>query len=88
MTARIRHGTKHRHTHGADPGTPHERLNAQHAMPNRAEGAPMGTLQGSAPAPSPVPSAPPSPGAGPMPSGGGMAMGPPGEGSDDEGDQT
>jgi len=87
MTARIRHGTKHRHTHGADPGTPHERLNAQHAMPNRPEGAMMpGT---GAPPPSPVPSAPPSPGAGPMPSGGGMAMGPPGASPDvEEGEQT
>lgn len=91
MTAKIRHGKSHRHTHGADAGSPHERLHAHHAMPNRPEGAPMGNLMGGSPMASPVPTAPPSPGAGPMPSGGGMpggmAMGPPGS-SGDDGEQS
>jgi len=47
MTAKTRHGQKaHRETHGADPGTPHTRLNRMHAMPNRAEGAPMSSAGG------------------------------------------
>jgi len=58
MTAKTKHGHKaHRRTHGADEGTPHERLNRMHAMPNRAEGAPMSSA-GSAPmgvAPPPQP---------------------------------
>jgi hypothetical protein len=87
MTAKLKHGTKHRHTSGADPGTPHERLTSRHAMPGRPEGAMM-QMSGMAPPPSPVPTAPPSPGAGSaMPPSGGMPMGPPGS-SPDEGDET
>ena len=86
MTAKIRHGKKHRHTHGADPGSPHERLNAMHAMPGRPEGAPMGAM--GAPPPSPVPSAPPSMGGGmPSPPDGAMPTAPPGAGPQ-EGDQS
>ena len=58
MTARTKHGMKaHRHTHGADAGSPHERLQRQHAQPNRPEGAPMSAASGpsAAPPPSPVP---------------------------------
>lgn len=52
MTARLRHGAKsHRHTHGADPGSPHERLHRMHAQPNRAEGQPMSAAQAPAPPP-------------------------------------
>lgn len=88
MSAKMRHGTKHRPTRGADRGTAHERLNSHHAMPGRPEGAMM-EQPGVEPMPSPVPTAPPSPGAGPMPSGGGMSMGPPGMGSDvEEQEQT
>lgn len=52
MTAKTRHGHKaHRNTHGADAGTPHERLNRVHAIPNRPEGA---MNQGGGPAPAGV----------------------------------
>lgn len=65
MTAKTKHGHKaHRPAHGADAGTPHERLNRLHAQPGRAEGAmhPGGL---GAPPPSPVAAAPPM-GAAPM----------------------
>lgn len=52
MTAKTRHGVKaHRHTHGADAGSAHEKMHRMHAMPNRAEGQPMSAATG--------PSAPP-----------------------------
>lgn len=59
MTAKTRHGHKAHHAaHGADPGTPHERLNRLHAQPGRAEGAMH--LGGGAPPPMPSePMAPP-----------------------------
>lgn len=83
MTAKTRHGHKaHAPTHGADPGTAHERLNRMHAMPNRAEGQPMSAAGG-------APAAPPMGG---MPAmGGPPAMAPMGAGpstDDEEGDQT
>lgn len=61
MTAKTKHGHKaHRRTHGADEGSAHERLNRAHAVPNRAEGAPMSSASsGGAPPPSPIPQAPP-----------------------------
>lgn len=83
MTAKTRHGKgAHHKAHGADPGTPHERLNRMHAQPGRPEGAMM--QQPSAePPPQPMPAAPP----GGMGIGGGMS--PPGAGPDtDEGEQT
>jgi hypothetical protein len=89
MTAKTRHGkAAHRPAHGADPGTPHHRLNKMHAMPNRAEGAPMSAAGGA-----PPPQAMAAP---PQPQDNAMAMAPPGAGpsagpgaSDgEEGDQT
>jgi hypothetical protein len=80
LTAKIKHGHKaHRRTLGADEGSPHERLNRQHAMPNRPEGAPMSAASQPNLPPSPVPQAPPM--------GGGASaapMAPPGAGPDDE----
>lgn len=90
MTAKTKHGHKaHPRAHGADAGTPHERLNRMHAMPNRAEGQPMSAASTGAPPP-PAMAAPPSP------QGNAMAMAPPGAGpsagpgasDDEEGDQT
>lgn len=58
MTAKTKHGHKaHHRAHGSDEGSTHERLNRQHAMPNRAEGAPMSSAgpasSGVAPPPQP-----------------------------------
>lgn len=85
MTAKTKHGHKaHRATHGADPGTAHERLNRRHAQVGRPEGA---MHQGGEMAP-PM-AAPPQPqdnvsmappGAGPTASGGST--------DDESGDQT
>lgn len=87
MTAKTKHGHKaHPPAHGADPGTPHERLNRLHAMPGRAEGA----MHGMEPAESPgigttePPQMPPPPGGAAQ-----SPMAPPGAGPDDEeGEQT
>lgn len=91
MTAKTKHGHKaHGPAHGADAGTPHERLNRMHAQPGRPEGAMM-QQPGAAPAPSPVPSAPPmGMGASAAP---GAPMGAPPMGAgpstdDEEGDQS
>jgi hypothetical protein len=86
MTAKTKHGHKaHPRAHGADAGTPHERLNRMHAMPNRAEGQPMSAAGGAPPPPAmaaaPGPSMPMAPpGAGPTPG--------PGASDDEEGDQS
>lgn len=82
MTAKTKHGHKaHRPAHGADPGTPHERLNRLHAQVGRPEGA----MHGGAPMPPSMPdAAPPMMGAPP-------AMSPPGAGpstDSDEGEMT
>jgi hypothetical protein len=86
LTAKTKHGHKaHGPTHGADPGTPHERLNRMHAMPNRAEGQPMSAAASPAMAPTP---APPMGAGAPM---GAPPMAPPGAGpspDDEEGEQT
>jgi hypothetical protein len=51
LTAKQKHGSgAHRPAHGADPGTPHERLNRLHAQPGRAEGA----MHAGAPPPPPM----------------------------------
>lgn len=75
MTAKTRHGKgAHHAAHGADPGTPHERLNRLHAMPGRPEGA-MHDSAPAAPMQMPpqmgAPAAPPMGGA--PPSAGGMS---------------
>jgi hypothetical protein len=44
----------HKPAHGADPGTPHERLNRLHAQPGRPEGAMAGGPNGAAMAPEPM----------------------------------
>lgn len=98
MTAKTKHGHKaHAPTRGADPGTPHERMNRLHAQPGRPEGAMRGMNQnqsggaGSEGAGTPeAPSMPPM-GAGPAPAGGSMPGASMGEGpstDDEEGDQT
>jgi hypothetical protein len=93
MTAKTKHGHKaHGPARGADPGTPHERLNRLHAQPGRPEGAMhggAGPSQMPAEPPQPAPMAPPM-GAGPQ-MGAGPSMGPPGAGpstDDEEGEQT
>lgn len=83
MTAKTKHGHKaHRRAHGADAGTPHERLNRMHAMPNRAEGQMMQNA-GAAP---PM-AAPPQPqdNTGMAPPGAGPAAA---DSSSDSGDET
>ena len=88
MTAKTRHGHgAHRAAHGADKGTPHERLNRMHAMPGRPEGAPMSAQAGGIADPNPAE------GAGPMamPPNPGMPSAPPGASpstDDEEGDQS
>jgi len=91
----MKHGMKaHRAAHGADPGTPHERLNRLHAMPGRPEGAMHGG--DSAGAPGPAPGMGPATGPEPMPPAsamGGMGappMGAPPMGAmdDEQGEQT
>lgn len=60
MTAKTKHGHKaHRAAHGADAGTPHERLNRMHAMPNRAEGQPMSAAGSAEAEPAMPPATPP-----------------------------
>jgi hypothetical protein len=79
MTAKTKHGHKAHHAaHGADPGTPHERLNRLHAQPGRPEGAMHG---GGLPA---GPTAPPGIG-GAM---GGASLGAGPATDDEEGEQT
>ena len=95
MTAKTRHGrAAHRPAHGADKGTPHERLNRLHAQPGRPEGAMHGGASGGAPA---APAALAMPGSAtmpPQPQDNTMPMAPPGAGpsagssDDEEGDQT
>ena len=78
MTAKTKHGHKaHPRAHGADHGTPHERLNRMHAQPGRPEGAMM--AGGGEPAAPPM-AAPPM-GAPPGMPGGGA----PSTGGDEEG---
>jgi hypothetical protein len=85
MTAKTKHGHKAHHAaHGADPGTPHERLNRLHAQPGRPEGA---MHMGGGAGPSQMPSAPPQMppmGAGP----GSPPMGAAPATDDEEGEQT
>lgn len=80
MTAKTKHGHKaHARAHGSDEGSAHERLNRMHAMPNRAEGAPMSAAGGG---PSAAP--PEMPGA-PM---GGQSMGAGPSVDSEEGEQS
>ena len=96
MTAKTKHGHgAHRAAHGADPGTPHERLNRLHAMPGRPEGAMAAGMGSGAPMGSPAPM-PPMAGGGAPPMGappmGAPPMGAPpmgtGPGMDEEGEQS
>jgi len=88
MTAKTKHGHKaHRRAHGSDEGSAHERLNRMHAMPNRAEGAPMSSAGAGAAPPGVAPPPQPQDNTAPMapPGGAPAAAG----GSDDEsGEQT
>lgn len=86
MTAKTRHGHgAHKPAHGADPGTPHERLNRLHAQPGRAEGA----MHGGAPEPmqAPAPMAP-NPGMGAPMGAPGPSMGAGPSTDDEEGEQS
>lgn len=81
MTAKTRHGHgAHRPAHGADPGTPHERLNRRHAIPGRPEGAMHDGGE------MPAPPMGGSPMAGGMPGGQSMGAGPSTDG--EEGEQS
>lgn len=96
MTAKTKHGHKaHGPTRGADPGTPHERLNRQHARVGRAEGAASNAMNdaqaGSSGDGANMPEAPMAPpmGAGPPGMGGGPQGQSTGEGPDtEEGEQS
>lgn len=82
MTAKTKHGHKAHHAaHGADPGTPHERLNRLHAQPGRPEGAMHGSA-GPAPMPSMGATPPTAPPMGGAPMGAGPAT------DSEEGEQT
>lgn len=73
MTARTKSGYRGHETHGADEGTPHERLMHQHTHGKRATGRPMSDQQvpetaPAAPEPAPQMAAPEAPpGASPEP---------------------
>lgn len=87
MTAKTKHGHgAHRAAHGADHGTPHERLNRLHAQPGRAEGA---MHAGAPPPPMAPPQAPAAPPMGAPPMGApNPAMGAGPQTDDEEGDQS
>lgn len=81
MTAKTKHGHgAHKAAHGADPGTPHERLNRLHAQPGRPEGA----MHGGGPGPMPPAPMAPNPGMGAPMGAPGPSMGA-GPSTDDEG---
>lgn len=87
MTAKTRHGHgAHPRAHGADHGTPHERLNRLHAQPGRPEGAmAAGGANG---APMQAPPMAPNPGMAPPMGAPGPSMGAGPSPDDEEGEQT